>query len=200
MLRKMSATSFDGFQPMTATINHPAFSQPPDLRIQIWRYMDFTKFVALLHAGALFFVRADLLDDPFEGSYSRANESLRLTVYGKEAPKISQSIPPFYRWVREWTFLNCWHMNELESAAMWRLYARSNEAIAIRSKYQLLAQALPEKALLGMVRYIDYDTECLPEGNSFYPFVHKRKPFEHEPEVRAIIQDVPVEGEQIAMI
>jgi hypothetical protein len=34
-------------------------------------------------------------------------------------------------------------------------------------------------------------SEWLPEGNSFYPFTHKRKSFEHEREVRAVIQELP---------
>ncbi|MFN9869877.1 MAG: hypothetical protein ACK55E_00360 [Cyanobacteriota bacterium] len=40
------------------------------------------------------------------------------------------------------------------------------------------------------MRYIDYNTDWLPEGNSFYPFMHKRKSFEHEREARALIQDI----------
>ena len=29
----------------------------------------------------------------------------------------------------------------------------------------------------------------MPEGNTLYPFVHKRKSFEHEQELRAVIQE-----------
>ena len=35
--------------------------------------MDFTKFVSLLDKSALFFARADRLDDPFEGAYTNLN-------------------------------------------------------------------------------------------------------------------------------
>ena len=46
---------------------HEAFAPPPPDAV-LWRYMDFTKFVSLLEKQALFFARADKLeDDPFEG-------------------------------------------------------------------------------------------------------------------------------------
>ena len=94
------------------------------------------------------------------------------------------------RRVREWTYISCWHANEYESAAMWDLYAKTNEAVAIETSYDKLRNVLPERVFLGCVRYIDYNTDWLPEGNSFYPFMHKRKSFEHEREVRALIQDI----------
>jgi hypothetical protein len=46
-----------------------SISQPSSEDLVIWRYMDFTKFVALLEARSLFFVRVAHLDDPFEGSF-----------------------------------------------------------------------------------------------------------------------------------
>jgi len=86
--------------------------------------------------------------------------------------------------------INSWHMNEHESAAMWRLYARTNEAIAIRSTYQRLYDCLPPIAYVGVVRYHDYDAEWMAEGNTLYPYVHKLRSFEHEKELRAVIQDL----------
>src|SRR3989338_4981364 len=50
---------------------------PPDAKI--WRYMDFPKFMCTLEDRALFFARADSFEDPFEGSYPRANVEARLS-------------------------------------------------------------------------------------------------------------------------
>jgi hypothetical protein len=47
--------------------------------------MDFTKYVSMLDSGSLFFARADLLGDPFEGSSSRANIALRPELYKEVA-------------------------------------------------------------------------------------------------------------------
>ena len=59
---------------------HPDFKTPPQEAL-LWRYLDFTKFVALLDASALFFVRADKLGDPFEGTLSPVNLALQPVLY-----------------------------------------------------------------------------------------------------------------------
>lgn len=178
---------------MTSKKDHPCFQPPADKNIKIWRYMDFTKYVSLLSSKNIFFSRSDLFDDLYEGATSHANIKLRLTVY-KDNPipeHALEQMSKFAKWVRQWTFVNCWHMNEHESAAMWKLYAQTNEAVAIQSTYQRLLNCLPENIFVGVVHYIDYETQWLPEGNTMWPFVHKRKSFEHERELRALIQDLP---------
>lgn len=177
---------------MPAQIQHPSFPQPENREMRLWRYMDFTKFVALISSANLFFCRADLFRDPFEGSYSKVNLSMRPEIY-KDIPgteSILTQMSDFYKRVRGLTFINCWHANEYESAAMWDLYAKTNEAVAIETTYEKLQNILPNEAFLGCVKYIDYETDWLPEGNSFNPFMHKRKSFEHEREVRSVIQEI----------
>jgi len=178
---------------MPASLDHPSFRQPDSQEIALWRYMDFTKFVALISSQNLFFSRSDRFDDPFEGSYSRANQELRPSVYKdmteEQRHAMLRQVADFSQWIRQWTYISSWHANQYESAAMWALYAKTNEAVAIETDYKSLASVLPKEAYLGMITYIDYQTEWLPEGNSFYPFMHKRKSFEHEREVRAIIQE-----------
>jgi hypothetical protein len=96
-------------------------------------------------------------------------------------------------------------MNDQESAAMWKLYALTDQSIAIRSTYSRLKAALPVDVYLGVVKYIDYQTYAFPvlpppidssseaptrtspAWNSLENCVHKRKSFEHEHELRAVI-------------
>jgi hypothetical protein len=158
--------------------------------MRLWRYMDFTKFVSLISSSKLFFCRADRFKDPFEGSYPKANLLMRPEVYeGTIAEAMLPQLSAHYSYLREWTFISCWHANEFESAAMWDLYGKTNQAVAIETSYAKLQHVLPEEAFLGFVKYIDYETEWLPEGNSFYSFMHKRKSFEHEKEVRAVMHE-----------
>jgi hypothetical protein len=176
--------------------HHPVFKQPSDPGTPIWRYLDFTKFVSMLESSSLFFARSDYSGDPFEGSYSKANLALRPLIY-KDFPaealaKMDSQKSDFAKWIRPWTFVSCWHMNAGESAAMWKLYARTNEAVAVKSSFFRLANELDPKAYIGMVEYIDFERDWLPEGNTFYPFVHKRLSFAHEREVRALIQELPI--------
>jgi len=177
--------------------NHPVFKHPENQHAAIWRYMDFTKFVAMLESSSLFFARADCLGDPFEGSYSRGNEKLRPIVY-KDTPDhvldiIKTQGSEFSKRLRQWTFVNCWHMNESESAGMWKLYAKTNEAIAIKSNFTKLFDELDSGTYVGLVEYIDFDHDWIPEGNVFFPYVHKRRSFAHEQEIRALFTQFPSE-------
>lgn len=170
----------------------PVFEKPENENATIWRYMDFTKFVSLLDKSAPFFTRADRLGDPFEGSYSKANVVRRPEVYKGKIPEGTLiTLSQFHRILIRHTVINCWHLSEYESAAMWKLYLKSDEGIAVRSTFRRLKDCFKGDKFhiyIGKVKYIDYDKDWLPEGNALYPFVHKRKSFEHEQELRAVIQ------------
>jgi hypothetical protein len=84
-------------------------------------------------------------------------------------------------------FVNCWHMNEHESLAMWKLYESQRESICIQTTFRKLETALPHEAFLGMVRYIDYDRQYISVADGFTYITHKRKSFEHERELRAVM-------------
>ncbi len=160
----------------------------------IWRYMDFTKFAALLNSRCLFFTRADRFADVFEGSLTRPDI---VEVSDIDIDAASQNYSDMKRFLvdrfRYFTFLNCWHMNDVESAAMWQLYLRSSDGIAIRSSVARLKTALAsfeDKIIIRPVRYIDYDTERIEMGDMLEPFFYKRRSFEHERELRAVFFDV----------
>lgn len=195
--------------------DHPVFKVPDNSKIRIWRYMDFTKFVSMLDSNSLYFSRSDLLGDSFEGSFPRQNVLLRPIVYKEiedryKERKLHMVSPAtgekmtflefqsyMYEWLRKWTFISCWHMNEHESAALWKIYSSSHEAIAVQSRYDLLRKNIPSDIFIGEVMYIDYDNAIIPENNTMWQFVHKRTSFSHERELRALIQDLPVESNSI---
>lgn len=190
---------------------HPLFLLPENRHVKIWRFMDFTKFVALLESRSLFFSRADRLGDPFEGSISakslecRKDEARRI---GRQFQGIESAVVQLagfgdrlwdsveadtysLRWHAEWMFINCWHMNEVESAAMWQLYAPSGQGVAIQTTYQKLRDELPDDVYFGEVRYICYKNDQIDLSNGFSPFMHKRESFRHERELRAIHSKSP---------
>lgn len=191
---------------------HPLFLLPENRHVKIWRFMDFTKFVALLESRSLFFCRADRLGDPFEGSISakslecRKEEARRI---GRQLQGIESAVVQLagfgdrlwnsveadtyrLRWDAEWMFINCWHMNEVESAAMWQLYAPSGQGVAIQTTYQKLRDELPDDVYFGEVKYICYKNDQIDLSNSFGPFMHKREAFRHERELRAIHSKSPI--------
>jgi hypothetical protein len=78
-------------------------------------------------------------------------------------------------------------MNEFESLAMWKLYAAHHESVCIQSTYEKLARLLPEQCFLGTVNYIDYSSQFIDLDNALNYIVHKRKGFDHERELRAVL-------------
>ena len=164
--------------------------------------MDFSKYVAMVSRRALYFARADKLGDPFEGSTTYLTRGMRDAQLAEYYPpdviaKLSVGSSEFREWVRQWVFVNCWHMNECESAAMWRLYARTSDAVAVQSTYARLAGCLPDHVHIGEVSYVDYDRSVIPETNLLFALMHKRRSFEHERELRAVWMDLPREESAI---
>jgi hypothetical protein len=186
---------------------HPSFLQPENAAVKVWRYMDFTKLVSLVDSRRLFFPRADQLGDSFEGSSPRMNVHARRQIPDAVPPEARESFAKAMaatvsdnRLNELWpkcSAVNCWHMNDYESAAMWKLYLKSNEGIAVQSTYENLRDSLidGEQIFLGLVKYIDYETELIETGNVLSPFVYKRKSFEHEREVRALVMKFPTKIE-----
>ena len=158
--------------------------RPPKPTTKFWRYMDFTKLVSMLEKGMLFFAFASRMSDAFEGGYSRGNEELREYVYKALGPFTITSEETLRR--RESTALSCWHANSHESAAMWKLYSSMNESICIQTTFGQLQHALPQGVSIWQVKYIDHETEWVPERHPLLPFFYKRKSFEHEHEYRVV--------------
>ena len=186
---------------MGANTEHKSFLQPADPNISIWRYMDLAKFLSLISSKSLFFARSDKLGDPFEGSLTgKSLEALakfddeiasQPDFKGWQHGKASEQLRMAARQSRSQTFINCWHMNSHESAAMWSLYGLSNQGIAIRSTYRKLRDILPSEVFMGKVTYCDYDSSEVMSDNLFDPFLFKRISFEHEQECRAIYSKFP---------
>jgi hypothetical protein len=74
---------------------------------------------------------------------------------------------------------------------MWKLHLQSNEGVAIQSSPSRLSESFrptPHEVHIGEVAYLDYSKESFGGiDNIFWPFLYKRKSFEHERELRAII-------------
>ena len=153
--------------------------------------MSFNQFVALLEYSTAHFTQLESFGDPFEGTLSRANLALtRPSIPEEQRETFLRQLIGVASAVRRQLYANCWYAREHESAAMWSLYSRLGEGVAIKSSIERLQSAfLPttEEVFLGDISYIDYVRDAMPEGNMFYWALHKRLSYEHEREVRALI-------------
>jgi hypothetical protein len=188
---------------------HPVFAPPTDPDTPIWRYFDLPKFISLLDSKGLYFCRADLLGDPLEGSFTRAREVQRQRLLREPPPgwsreELERSLnnrAAFFADMRSCTYVNCWHLGDHESMAMWNGYGGGPYGIAVRSRVGLLDRLLPDKygpaptdhVFIRRVSYIDYSSELehLPdEHHAYAPFVCKSLAYAHESELRAVFSDM----------
>jgi hypothetical protein len=182
--------------------------EEPRAHTIVWRYMDFRKLASIFVRKELFFCRADKLDDPYEGRISDFNLRNWMKVYRKEYPNLPKEqlersralISGELKEKRHKVIVNCWHMNASESAAMWDSYTKRQYGIAIKTTFRRLSDSLDkansDAISIGFVKYIDYDKEWMNEGyHIHFPFLYKRKSFEHEKELRAYTE-LPTVGPQ----
>lgn len=166
-------------------VNNPNIRIPENPDTIVWKYLDLSKFLDILLSGKMFMSRSDKFEDQYEGTFSEPTY--------EEIKKIAENNRPFlnnYKLNREKVSISSWHANEYESFAMWQIFTKNNEGLAIQSTIGRLKEALePERTFeqyIGEVNYIDYKKEYIPFDDDFFPFLFKRKSFQYEREIRII--------------
>jgi len=169
-------------------VNSPDINLTDNDNLVVWKYLDLSKFLDMLLSQKLFMSRSDKFEDQYEGTFSEPTF--------EEIKKIAANNPKFldyYKSHREKVMVSSWHANEYESFAMWQIFTKNNEGLAIQSTIGRLKKALEVekhiKQYIGEVNYIDYKKEYIPFEDTFFPFLFKRKSFQYEREIR-IISDV----------
>lgn len=159
--------------------------------------MDFSKFISLLETRSLHFTSLEVLAerfDKFEGHYPYP------AVPMKDTSGTMQYLPletfRGFELTKKGGFVNCWHINEGESYAMWKVYSNMGEGIAIRSTIQNLWDSFAKNPNDILVGEVDYDFEVLaqlpkekwPRFDPKILYLHKTSCFSYEKELRAIIE------------
>lgn len=178
------------------------------LDTKLWRYMSFAKFVELLRTKNLHLPSAMMFEDPYEGACGEAKNTDLLVEYlsnivdnriqkkGElqvEPDTVREIISKAHKYYNDlgasnkyFTFISCWHENETESEAMWKLYTQKQpEGVAIQTTFGALKKAINDPDVqIGRVSYVDYEQTFFTSDSYFW---YKRKFFEHEREVRVIM-------------
>ena len=197
----------------------------------LWRYTNLAKFVSLVTTKSLWFSNMYHLgrEDAFEGALPIGNfthrawtiDTIPAEVRSRlELGRFKRTDEPLEERLKQWVeaendkirhilrstkeyFINCWHGADMESAAMWKLYAEDSFGIAIVSDLERITAALSQSGgsiLCGMVDYIDYDRDNLDLSNAFTAAVAKRLSFAHEREVRLLHWDTSIGDEEVWML
>lgn len=150
--------------------NHPIFGVEEE-NLPLIRYMDISKFTALIKSNSLYFAKStDLLSyDKDEGSLTDSQHALLMQdFFGKKLIKqlkdmratyisgikltgnrkqdienIRKRALKNYEAQKDWVFLNCWTINKYESDHMWSRYANKN-GVAIVSNLEKLKNGITD--------------------------------------------------------
>lgn len=195
--------------------------------MRIVRYMSLSQLIFLLAKG-LFVPKSSLLNDSLEGVYPENIVHIKgrdnvLSEQGWQIIEVSEeewiTYTDYVQWVRDWTYVSSWHRSDEESYAMWKLYGKYDEAIAVFTRLERLISAFEETTdLHGRVyarinhveyfrgtEYPNYLYESSEAGkigqlnDPFYMHVFenmfkKHRGFEFEKEVRLVMShDATVE-------
>jgi hypothetical protein len=167
-----------------------------------FQYMDLSEFIHLLYSKSLFFCNTRKFGDPFEGSLPEFNNNIDDQKEYSISKDLFHNKKKFRKTIKSkiitnWNYqgwknrvlVNCWHMNNSESAAMWNSYSYRNSGIALQSTFQRLQDSIKfckEEIIIGEVQYLNYRNEWSEENFGWDIFLTKKKPYEYERELRAL--------------
>ena len=164
---------------------HSLLTTPPD-HVKLWRYVDLSHFLwFFINRRSLYFANVAEFDDRWEGALPAGTvEGLKryfhsaIVDYGKAMgidtsnEKLdSDAIQGFLRAMKSSQGLygiNCWHENDVESVAMWKLYTKGKDGVAVQTTVGRLKQCLahePRSIYIASVKYLDHGT--LPKKSSY---------------------------------
>lgn len=182
------------------------FTKPQKTNRKIWRYMDFEKFMSFIETQSLHFTSLNEMAtkfDKYEGHYPYPQVPM------KDTSGVMRYLPKEafgnFDITKSGGCVNCWHLNEDESYAMWKTYSNLGKGIAIQSTIENLWDSFNKcryDIYIGEVEYVDFDelSRTKEEWQRFHPkhlYLYKRRCFKFENELRAVVELVSVEDGHI---
>ena len=186
------------------------FLNDADDTATLWRYMDLSKFLDLILHKKLVFPRYDKFEDPFEGYAANFIELARKGLHTLDEfdeitiKKVMEILADTVSVYNYYAYVSCWHLNEFESAGMWKLYCNSPEALVVKTKASLLKKAIKPKSNQKIVySKVTYDSKLdnfslndISDVDPHSPLLIKRESFDHEKEYRLLLTDATLKSER----
>ena len=172
-------------------VAHAFLSQPPD-HARLWRYMTPTAFLSMLLDRSLYFAPLASFEDPFEGVPPPAViEAMRQ----QQPPPSDETARRLATWkemielCRASVCANCWHLGDEESEAMWKLYGRFEDGLAIVSNPARLRQVFRGHDVVGgLVDYSGREFEAGTTEQSLLQWATTKRPsYRHDNEFRLLV-------------
>lgn len=158
----------------------------------VWRYMPLSRFLEMLETSNLHFASPNQFEDPFEGAVAVQPFGFPVDRRYSEMDLVESAFAE----LRRLTKVCCWHIEDYESDAMWKLYSESGKGVAIvstpermdrsLSPYRIRPECGAETLWGGKVTYVDLIKSRLRVGD-IERFYHKHRAFSWEREFRCAI-------------
>ena len=198
--------------------------------MKLSRYMDIEKYKDLLSTKSLYFPRYDQFEDKLEGSmqdyvspekliHQRTREIERMSANSQDGKmvtlKVLESVEPilYENFLKNFTFLSCWHRGSNESSLMWKTYAQKgiqkgimviSDLSSLKSSLRINAHSFQHVGAFCQFHGSDsldgYEI-CMKFDKVIYQtlrneinfigldrYLRKQKPYEDEREFRAVFQ------------
>jgi hypothetical protein len=175
---------------------------------KIWRYMDLPKFLDLLQSKTLFFARVDELrkSDKFECAIMRRPPNQKIDFENQIKPPVIGLGSIYKKFIEQLeedkinekilnnVFINCWHINEKECNAMWKIYS-DKMGLSITTSSDKLDDYLYQKVGEGnfcAMPVFYMGSEEISTKTAKTPFLSwfcKNEEFKYEKEFRCLIRD-----------
>jgi hypothetical protein len=183
----------------------PVFSyfdnlEPDSPDAEIWRFLPFEFFEDLMANEELHFTRADRFKQDDQEGIPPENYIRHVTGLRRYDPTDETTLNHHIGCLaqdREWYFVVCWQVFHGETFEMWKKFGE--HGVAICSTYARLKTCLHgmlDRTHLGLMRYGEDRLYQIGKYNTLQFINTKRKEYESEQEVRAIVEcPDPFEGQ-----
>lgn len=165
-----------------------------DQDLKLWRYIDLAKLVSLLETKAIWLARADTFRDKHEGRFPDEMRTLTEKAYETflpDDPSPVKDANDFQDYLLKNTFISSWHKNINENMAMWEIYGRDMNAVAVAVQTTVgrIKKGTDSSDLNGhslLLKPVEYERAEDVQGILPYEdcFFRKRPHFAFEQEVR----------------
>lgn len=145
----------------------------------LWRYMTLPKFLDLIATQEMYFANNMQLigEDPYEGAlpiftemifslrkqndfYKRFHPELPNVINGADCVEKIEQVCSSIDKIREYTYINCWHINDDENYLMWKSYANEKGGVAIVTDISSLLEAFETEIDVKAIPVV-YETNAI---------------------------------------
>ncbi|WP_100636500.1 DUF2971 domain-containing protein [Marinomonas sp. ef1] len=125
-----------------------------------------------------------------EKAYEQSEKDRTISTAFGEFPASDHDFNHLYQKHTEWIDVSCWHANDSESMAMWKIYGGGINSVCIISSVEKLSAAIikpnNKEITISKIHYIDHENDHFKNEHPLSPLLHKSKFYTFENEVRLI--------------